>query len=129
MCIIIPDYGTIGSLRMNMFRGTGANTNHSKFASDPGDYGRGQYWTDSFDFAQKYGNVQETLIVLDDILFIPKGFLTRTIREFGTTDLSLGKSVRLSNSQRLTDHFQSIGCKGILTFDYESFGIFGLCIF
>lgn len=40
-----PDEGASGEFRMTMFRGTPPTRRHAEFASDPGDYGRGVYWS------------------------------------------------------------------------------------
>jgi hypothetical protein len=41
---VTPEVGKSGCFRVTMFRGVGVDKLHAEFASDPGDYGRGEYW-------------------------------------------------------------------------------------
>ncbi|GEM_PF-5936694 len=50
-----------------MFRGTQSEKNHLEYTSGSGNYGRGEYWTNTYEFAKIYGNVEEKFIELSDI--------------------------------------------------------------
>lgn len=126
-----PKSGKVGSFKMKMYRGIKPDSErlNQEFASDPGDYGCGEYWTDDKRFAEIYGEVIEKNITIDDVYHIPKEELKKMIEEYRTCKMEDDHRARNKNSMRLTDEFKSRGYKAVLTEGYESFGIKGLCIF
>jgi len=130
MEIVLPELGNIGSFRMLMYRGIGTNKNHIKYSSDPGDYGRGEYWTNSKEFAADYGEVLEKIIELENVYYIPKVELIKIIDKYQTCKMHLGSELRLKGAQALTDYYKNEkGVAALLTFGYETFDIYGICIF
>lgn len=126
-----PKSGEVGSFKLMMYRGTKPEKERLKteFASDPGDYGAGEYWTDDKSFAEGYGEVLEQLIELENVYHIPKQELKELIEEYRTCKMEDGHETRLKNSKRLTEMFKSKGYKAVLTEGYETFTAKGLCIF
>jgi hypothetical protein len=128
---VYPEEGQAGPFRMMMYRGIKKESDrlHKEFASDPGDYGCGEYWTDCKEFASGYGDVISKLIVLENVYRIPKDDVLPLIAKYETCKMELGREKRLENSRLLTEMFKSKGYQAVLTYGYESFTIFGLCIF
>lgn len=126
-----PNAGDIGPLKMEMYRGIRRASERldSDFASDPGDYGAGEYWTDDAEFAANYGEVHRATIALDRVYHIPKAELLELIAEYRTCRMEDGHPKRRENALRLTKHFQSLGYEAVLTVGYEFFDVIGLCIF
>jgi hypothetical protein len=127
----IPKVGEVGSVNLTMFRGIKDDGDrlHKDFASDPGDYGCGEYWTDSYNGAQIYGTVISKTIILENVYHIPSRELMSLIKEYGTCKMEDGHELRKLNSMRLTSHFKSKGFSGVLTSDYESPSETAICIF
>ncbi|USD68147.1 hypothetical protein [Vibrio sp. SCSIO 43136] len=126
-----PPVGECGRFKLQMYRGKKAKSERlsNQFASDPGDYGCGEYWADNYEFAKGYGDVQQKLIELDCVYHIPAEELTQLIEQFRTCKVQDGHEQRLINSQRLTNHFKQQGYQAVLTTGYEDFTTKGLCIF
>ena len=91
---------------MEMYRGEGVNAEAKQergFASDPGDYGRGEYWTDSQAFASNYGTVRKTVIELRNALRLDPNEMVRLIRdEYGMTKAWLPQRERIAAAERFT---------------------------
>lgn len=126
-----PLAGKVGPFKLKMYRGDRASNTRLTidFASDPGDYGVGEYWTNSKDHAEFYGNVRSEIIELDDVYHIPSDELKRLIEEYRTCKMEDGHEKRKDNSLRLTEMFKSKGYKAVLTIGYEDLSSMGLCIF
>lgn len=126
-----PEEGEVGKFRLQMHRGVKDKSQylHDKFASDPGDYGCGEYWTDSKEFASIYGEVISKVIELENVYRIPQEQVLPLIEEYETCKMHLGRDRRLEGSLRLTNMFKEKGYSAVLTVGYESYGILGLCIF
>ena len=116
---------------MLMYRGIRPSESriHSEFASDPGDYGQGEYWSNRRSFAEVYGEVIEREIDLESVYHIPSNELHELIESYRTCKIEDGRKQRLDGAKRLTEHFKSRGYSAVLTYGYESFGTYGLCIF
>jgi hypothetical protein len=129
--IVYPCPGKGGLLHLAMYRGIKAKSDRlaEEFASDPGDYGCGEYWTDCEAHAQFYGDVSKKYISLDNVYHIPPDELMELIKTYGTCDMQSEKKTRRESSTRMTEFFKSKGYEGVLTFGYEAPDIFGLCIF
>lgn len=126
---ILPEIDCIGPFRMNMYRGEGNNKNSEHFSTDPGDYGRGIYWTNLSEMAEVYGKVSTKLIELSRVYFVPREKLMALIEEYRTCKMHDGQDKRLQGAQKLTDYFKSLGAEAVLTFGYESTDEYGLCVF
>ena len=128
---MFPPEGEVGSVEMKMYRGIKCRTEHlnEKFASDPGDYGCGEYWTDNIEFAKIYGDVVEKIITIDSVYHIPNKELSEIIELYRTCKIEDGAEVRLQNCLRLTEDLKSKGYKAVLTKGYENFDVIGVCIF
>jgi hypothetical protein len=126
-----PEEGKAGKFKMLMYRGVTKESErlHDEFASDPGDYGRGEYWTDNKEIAAVYGEVISKVIELDNVYRIPKDEVLPLIEEYDTCKIHLGRENRLEGSLRLTKMFKSKGYDAVLTVGYEDFTSIGLCIF
>lgn len=126
-----PNEGTVGKFKMKMYRGLKKESEHlhEEFASDPGDYGRGEYWTDDLEFAAGYGNVISKEIELNNVYCIPRDEVLPLIYEYETCKSGLTREQRLENTTRLTEMFKAKGYSAVLTMNYESFDVMGLCIF
>lgn len=126
-----PEPGSVGPLKLVMYRGIklASQWQHESFASDPGDYGCGEYWTDTLSFAEGYGEVISKEIILERVYHIPTEELRSIISEYRTCRMEDGKDMRRANSLRLTKFFESKGYQAVLTEGYESFTVKGLCIF
>lgn len=126
-----PEVGKVGKFKLAMYRGVKAINKRisEEFASDPGDYGVGEYWTNSLEHAELYGDVKSKIIELDNVYHIPLDELILLIKEYQTCQISDSHKIRRENSQRLTEFFLSKGYKAVLTIGYEDFTSMGLCIF
>ncbi|WP_119685612.1 hypothetical protein [Acinetobacter pittii] len=128
---MFPEEGTVGKFRKKMYRGLKKQSDylHNKYASDAGDYGRGEYWTDNEEFAAIYGEVISKEIELDNVYCIPQDQVLPLIYEYETCKMELGAEKRLENATKLTEMFKAKGYSAVLTTQYESPDILGLCIF
>lgn len=126
-----PKEGEVGKLKLLMYRGVKDKSEHlhESFASDPGDYGCGEYWTDNKDFAANYGEVISKVIELDNVYRIPRDQVLPLIEEYKTCKMHLGREIRLEGSLRLTKFFKDTGYSAVLTVGYESPDVLGLCVF
>lgn len=126
-----PNSGESGPFKLMMYRGFKPPSErlNENFASDPGDYGVGEYWTDNETFAAHYGVVENKYIELENVYHIPKHELKRLIEEYRTCKIEDGHETRKANSLRLTQKFKDMGYRAVLTVGYESFTVMGLCIF
>ena len=117
-----------------MFRGVKAPDKRRSefFASDPGDYGRGIYWTSSYETAEVYGEVTNSLIILERVLLVPTDELMKLIKSYVTCNMSSdwGRERRLKGAQDMTDYFKGLGAEAVLSCGYEGGSDdYGLCIF
>ncbi|HFQ4945512.1 TPA: hypothetical protein ACGUVO_003558, partial [Vibrio vulnificus] len=126
-----PKDGEVGKFKLLMYRGVKDKSAHlhEEFASDPGDYGCGEYWTDNKEFAAIYGEVISKVIELDNVYRIPKGEVLPLIEQYETCKMHLGHEKRLEGASKLTKLFKEKGYSAVLTVGYESPNILGLCIF
>jgi hypothetical protein len=126
-----PEEDEVGKFKMLMYRGIKKEAEHlhDEFASDPGDYGQGEYWTDNKEFAAIYGEVISKTIELDNVYRIPQNQVLPLIEEYETCKIHLGPEKRLEGSIRLTNMFKDKGYSAVLTLGYESTEILGLCVF
>jgi len=118
---------------MEMYRGEGVNAEAKQergFASDPGDYGRGEYWTDSQAFASNYGTVRKTVIELRNALRLDPNEMVRLIRdEYGMTKAWLPQRERIAAAERFTRDMLAKGYDGIAAYGYEQPDIWSVCVF
>ena len=128
---MFPNEGTAGKFKMKMYRGLKKESEHlhKNFASDPGDYGCGEYWTDNQEFAMVYGDVISKEIELDNVYCIPSDQVSQLIEEYQTCNMELDIEARLQGTMKLTELFKAKGYPAVLTTQYESPDILGLCIF
>ncbi len=116
---------------MRMYRGLSGRRNHSDFASDPGDYGRGEYWVCSREHAEIYaqhgGEVVEAVIHLKNALHLSASDIVEQAKHYGTT---IGtRKTRLAASEQLTRDMQAKGHDGIVSDGYEDFTSWSACVF
>lgn len=128
---MIPSEGQVGSLELIMYRGIKSHDERlaESFASDPGDYGSGEYWSDSHEFAALYGEVKQQVIKLDGVYHVGRAELRALIDEYQTCNIMIGHAKRKENADRLTEHFQSKGYAAVFTVGYESDSVGSICIF
>jgi hypothetical protein len=130
---VFPKEGESGPFRMAMFRGESVDSELKRqrgFASDPGDYGRGEYWTDSQEFAATYGEVRTSVIQLKNALRLELKTMAQLIRdEYGMTQAWKPHEFRIAAADRFTSDMKSKGYDGIVVFGYEMPGIWSACVF
>lgn len=128
---VYPAVGESGEFRMRMYRGLSGRRNHPDFASDPGDYGRGEYWVCTRDhaaiYAQHGGEVLETEIHLKNALYLSSSDIVEQAKRYGTT--SGTRDDRLAASEQLTRAMQAKGYDGIVSDGYEDFTSWSACVF
>ncbi|MGX1691577.1 hypothetical protein [Brevundimonas naejangsanensis] len=128
---MFPAVGESGEFRMWMYRGISGRRNHPDFASDPGDYGRGEYWVCTREHAEGYaqhgGEVIEGEIHLKNALHLSVSDIVERAKHYGTT---IGaRHNRLAASERLTRDMQAQGHDGIVSNGYEDFTSWSACVF
>ena len=127
---ICPEVGSSGEFRMKMFRGTKSKRPHAEFASDPDDYGRGQYWAATREFALIYGDqIVEGDIHLRNALRLAPDEVSRLARSTGVTVLEDGNEKRLRAAECFTVEMKSRGYDGIVVCGYETFHVWSACVF
>lgn len=131
---IYPSADDAGPFCMKMFRGVPAQRRHQAFASDPGDYGRGTYWSSSEEFAQLYagddGQVHCQIIQLQNVLHMSPAEIKRHAREvYRTTRMEDGHEARLQGATKMAADMKASGFDGIVTFGYETPDSWGACVF
>ena len=126
----IPPEGTCGPLELIMHRGIKPKHErlHPEFASDPGDYGSGEYWTDCLKSAKKYGEVISKTIKLDRVYNLPMEECRELINKYNTCQ-EMDTTRRLENVARLTEYFKSKGYEAVLIYGYEDFTQTSICVF
>ena len=126
-----PAPGKAGQFSLLMYRGEKPKDERlsKNFASDPGDYGTGEYWTNEKELADSYGSVRSKLIELDNVYHIPSDEIMELIEEYRTCKMEDGHNKRSESSMRLTLMLKSKGYEAVLTIGYEDFKSMGLCIF
>lgn len=125
-----PKLGESGLFRMTMYRGIKSEPLHSEFASDPGDYGRGEYWAATREFANHYGpEIICKNICLTNALRLASEEIGRTARERGFTVLENGHAARLAAAQSFTEEMLENGYDGIVVKGYELPGLWSACVF
>jgi len=132
----MPKPGTVGLFDATpMFRGVPGAKHRvcEEFATDPGDYGCGQYYTNSIQTANNYagndGAISVRTITVKNAYTIPLDELRKLIREYGTCKIEDGRPARLERSKKLTEYFKSKGYAAVVTINYESFDEVAICIF
>jgi hypothetical protein len=117
---------------MRMWRGVKQPAEHlnKHFASDPGDYGRGEYWSNNQEFSSLYGDLIEREIYLVNALRLSSKEISTLARDiYGTTRMEHTAADRLAASERLTADIRARGHDGIVVLGYESPGIWSACVF
>jgi hypothetical protein len=127
---VCPDEGASGEFRMTMYRGTSSEPRHTEFASDPGDYGRGAYWSATQEHASIYGPVIIARdIYLKNALRLSPAEVRRMARESGATVMENGYEERLAAANRFTAQMKDKGYDGIVVCGYETFDLWSACVF
>ncbi len=130
---LFPAEGTAGAFRMLMYRGIRATPLNSTYASDPGDYGRGLYWSNRRETAELYaagGQIIEGVVELRHAMRLSPKEVTRYGREvYGFTVLEKGSDARIAAAERFTADMKAAGYDGVVTYGYESFHEWGACVF
>lgn len=126
-----PLAGSVGQIKLKMYRGVKPLQDrvHKDFASDPGDYGCGEYWTNDESSAVFYGDVITKEIVMENVYHIPMDELKKLIEEYRTCKIEDGHEKRRNGSLLITNYFMKKGYKAVLTEGYESFDEVAICIF
>ena len=115
---------------MKMYRGTKSKWRQKEFASDPGDYGRGEYWAATIDFALTYGDlIAEGDIHLKNALRLAPGEVSRLARSCGATVLENGRDKQLRAAEQFTAEMKARGYDGIVVRGYETFHLWSACLF
>lgn len=126
---ICPDEGSSGEFSMKMYRGT-RYRRRCEFVFDPGDYGRGEYWAATRDFALTYSDlIVEGDIHLKNALRLAPDEVCRLARSSGATVLEDGRDKRLRASERFTAEMKAKGYDGIVVCGYETFHLWSACVF
>lgn len=113
---------------MPVFRAVNTAVNRP-YATDPGDFGRGIYWTTSEARAKSYGKtIERRVLVLANpkVLMVSEAYDLAT--EYGTVGPNLSTEVRLKNSQRLTNDLVSQGYDSLVSIN-ESMNEIEIVIF
>ena len=126
---VCPPEGQAGEFKMQMYRGKGAKSNDPRFASDPGDYGRGTYYAGSKEFAAFYGTVTDHTVELANAFRPSIDQLRVLIEEYRTCKMQDGRDARFLAAQRLTDDMKAQGYDGLVVFGYETFEEWSACVF
>lgn len=129
--ITTPLVDQSGLFQMTMYRGLSSQRNHSEFASDPGDYGRGEYWAGDESFAKdNYGpEVICKEIQLTNALRMSSQEVGRNARERGLTRMEDGPESRLMAATAFTEELVALGYDGIVVEGYEIPGLWSACVF
>jgi hypothetical protein len=130
---IIPKIGSSGPFEMDMFRGIDEDVrekNGFKYASDSGDYGRGEYWARDKSFARIYGKVITKRVILNNALHLPSNEIVILARDTYGTTINRGKGhCRFNAAQKLTNDMLAKGYDGIVIYGYERPNMWSACIF
>jgi hypothetical protein len=127
---VCPDEGSSGEFRMRMYRGTNSNRRQREYASDPGDYGRGDYWAATRDFALNYGDlIVEGDIHLQNALRLTPDEVCRLARSSGATVMEDGHDKRIRAAERFTAEMKAKSYDGIVVCGYEMFHLWSVCAF
>jgi hypothetical protein len=127
---ICPDEGSSGEFRMRMYRGTKSKQRQTVFASDPGDYGRGEYWAATRKFALIYSDhIVEGDIRLQNALRLAPDEMCRLARSTGATVMEDGRDKRFRATERFTVEMKARGYDGIVVCGYETFHLWSACVF
>jgi hypothetical protein len=132
--IVAPKLGEAGTFEMFMYRGIKPLDLARGYASDPGDYGRGEYWASCLDFAKHYaggdGQILQDVVRLENALHLSGFDIIRFGREvYGYTLVETGSEARIAAAEAFTKDMKEKGYDGIVTYDYESTGVWGVCKF
>lgn len=87
--------------------------------ADPGDLGRGTYYTSDPSYAKQYGRLTSDKIKLRNPLVLKGNDALKLISEYKTVEEQVLKK-REKNSARLTFELLKKGYDGIVAFDYET---------
>lgn len=130
---VIPKLGDSGPFEMNMFRGVSESTQTVKgfaYASDAGDYGRGEYWAREKSFARVYGTVMNKTIKLKNALHLSSNEIVVLERDtYGTTINKGNGHCRFEAAERLTSDMIAKGYDGIVVYGYERPRMWSVCVF
>ena len=127
---IFPEVGSSGEFRMQMYRGLKQRKLHEEFSSDPGDYGRGEYWAATEEFASIYGDkILCQIVHLRNALRLGSSEVGRLARSNGLTVMEDGHEKRLAAAERFTTDMKAKGYDGIVVEGYEMPGLWSACAF
>lgn len=128
---VVPTVGEGGEFKMSMYRGLSGRRNDPHFVSDPGDYGRGEYWVCTREHAEIYaqngGEVIEAEVYLKNALRLSAKEIGEQTKRYGTTIGS--RDSRLAASEQLTRDMRAKGYDGIVVKGYEDFTSWSACVF
>ena len=105
----------IMSIGVKVWRGEGERYVR-EFASDPGDFGRGIYWTTSHARARAYGGKKTVpnVIKFKNPLVLPVNEAYDIAGRFGTIQ-EHSEEKRIKNSEAMTHHLLSLGYDGLVS--------------
>jgi hypothetical protein len=127
---ICPEVGLSGEFRMQMYRGLKQRKLHDEFSSDPGDYGRGEYWAATEEFASTYGDtILSQIVHLKNALRLGSSEVGTLARSNGLTVMEDGHEKRLAAAELFTADMKAKGFDGIVVEGYEMPGLWSACAF
>jgi hypothetical protein len=131
---IYPEAGLSGEFQMTMYHGASTKGRHASFASDPGDYGRGEYWTNCPQTAEIYAGVGGRVLIreirLQNALHLSVEEILRLATQvYHTTVMENGSAARLRGSAQFTADMKSKGHDGVVVYGYEALGEWSACLF
>lgn len=103
--------------KKKMYRGVRPKRYGKDYASDPGDLGKGEYWTSNIHYARGYGKVKTRKIKLKNPLHLDSTQASiladryRTVRGF--------PHQREAGARRMSEYLKSRGYDGLVVKGYE----------
>ena len=103
---------------MRVFRGERPILPHGMFATDPGDFGRGIYFTTALPRARAIagtaGKVVKMVMDVSEFLLIDMGEAYRIADAYGTVDKKFTVEEKMRNAQAMRDELVAEGFKGLI---------------
>lgn len=102
-------------LGMSLWRGH-TEPSKSRFAHDPGDFGRGVYWTSSCARAKCYGkSLKRAVIKLQSALVLSVSDAYALAAKYGTVGPQFSMDQKLANASRMTEELKAQGYDGLVS--------------
>lgn len=103
--------------KKDMYRGVRPKKHGKDYASDPGDLGKGEYWTSNIHYARGYGKTTKKKIRLKNPLHLTASQASILIDRYKTVRGHTHQ--REKGAAKLSAHFKSRGYDGVVVKGYE----------